>query len=73
MHHYYYLKAVQKYLEYTGDYRFVKEELYETMQGIIENYCKGINVDGNNIYLDKDGLIVSGNRRYTKHMDGCKI
>ena len=53
-------EAVQKYLEYTGDYRFVKEELYETMQGIIENYCKGINVDGNNIYLDKDGLIVSG-------------
>ena len=53
-------EAVQKYVEYTGDYKFVKDELYETMQGIIENYCKGINVDGNNIYLDSDGLILSG-------------
>ena len=30
------------------------------MKTIIENYCNGIDVDENNIYLDRDGLIVSG-------------
>ena len=53
-------EAIQKYLEYTKDYKFVKEELYDVMKTIIENYCKGIDVDENNIYLDVDGLIVSG-------------
>ena len=53
-------EQVQKYLKYTGDYEFVKEKLYPVMQEIIENYCNGIDVDDNNIYLDTDGLIVSG-------------
>ena len=53
-------EAIQKYLDYTKDYKFVKEEMYETMRTIIENYCEGIDVDENNIYLDRDGLIVSG-------------
>ena len=30
------------------------------MQEILENYAKGIDVDDNNIYLDNDGLLVSG-------------
>ena len=53
-------EAIQKYIDYTKDYKFVKEEMYETMKIIIENYCNGIDVDENNIYLDRDGLIVSG-------------
>ena len=53
-------EAIQKYINYTKDYKFVKEEMYETMKIIIENYCNGIDVDENNIYLDRDGLIVSG-------------
>ena len=53
-------EAIQKYIDYTKDYKFVKEEMYETMKTIIENYCNGIDVDENNIYLDRDGLIVSG-------------
>ena len=53
-------EAVQKYLDYTKDYKFVKEEMYDVMKTIIENYCSGIDVDENNIYLDTDGLIVSG-------------
>ena len=53
-------EAVQKYIEYTGDYQFVKENLYEKLEAIIVNYCTGIDVDDNNIYLDTDGLIVSG-------------
>ena len=53
-------EEIQKYVNYTGDYKFVKEELYEKLETIIENYCKGIDIDNNNIYLDGDGLIVSG-------------
>ena len=53
-------EAIQKYLEYTKDEKFVKEKLYQKMKDIIENYCNGIDVDNNNIYLDTDGLIVSG-------------
>ena len=53
-------EQVQKYLEYTKDYKFVKEKMYPKMEDIIKNYVEGNNVDGNNIYLDKDGLIVSG-------------
>ena len=49
-----------KYLKYTGDYQFIKEEIYPVLENIIENYCKGIDVSENNIYLDIDGLIVSG-------------
>ncbi len=53
-------EQVQKYLEYTRDYRFVKEKIYPKLEDIIKNYVEGNNVDGNNIYLDRDGLIVSG-------------
>lgn len=55
-------EQIKKYLTYTGDYNFVKEHLYYKLEEIIENYCKGIDVDNNNIYLDSDYLIVSGTR-----------
>ena len=53
-------EQVQKYLDYTEDYQFVKENLYEKLKSIIENYAFGIDIDNNNIYLDSDNLIVSG-------------
>lgn len=53
-------EQIQKYINYTGDYKFVQENLYEKLKEIIENYIKGIDVDNNNIYLDNDYLIVSG-------------
>lgn len=53
-------EQIQKYIEYTNDYEFVKEELYSKLETIIENYIQGIDIDNNNIYLDGDGLIVSG-------------
>ena len=53
-------EAVQKYIEYTGDYKFIEKNLYQKLKGIIDNYCTGIDVDDNNIYLDSDALIVSG-------------
>ena len=53
-------EQVQKYIDYTGDYDFIKENIYEKLKGVIEAYSKGIDIDDNNIYLDKDCLISSG-------------
>ena len=53
-------EQVQKYLDYTQDDTFVKENIFEKLEIIIENYVKGIDVDNNNIYLDIDNLLVSG-------------
>ncbi len=53
-------EQVQKYINYTQDYEFIKENIYEKLEKIIENYIKGINLDNNNIYLDEDYLIASG-------------
>ena len=53
-------EQVQKYLDYTGDYKFIQENIYKKLEEIIENYIQGIDLDDNNIYLDKDFLISSG-------------
>ena len=53
-------EQVEKYLKYTGDIEFVKENLYDKLKEIITHYQEGIDVDNNNIYLDADNLIVSG-------------
>ena len=53
-------EQVQKYLEYTNDDKFIKENIYPKLKLIIENYSKGIDFDNNNIHLEDDGLISSG-------------
>ncbi len=53
-------EQVQKYLDYTEDIDFIKENIYPKLKKIIEEYSNGIDLDGNNIYLDEDGLISSG-------------
>lgn len=53
-------EQIKKYINYTGDYKFVKENFYEILIHIIDSYKNGIDLDNNNIYLDKDGLLVSG-------------
>ncbi len=53
-------EQVNKFLKYTKEYDFVKENLYEKLKDIIENYKKGIDLDDNNIYVDEDGLLASG-------------
>ena len=55
-------EQVQKYLNYTSDYKFIRENIYSKLEEVIKSYCNGIDVDENNIYLDGDGLIVSGTR-----------
>lgn len=49
-----------KYLQYTSDYKFVEENLYEQLTRIIDRYIEGIDLDDNNIFLDIDYLISSG-------------
>ena len=53
-------EQVNKYLNYTEDYKFVKNNLYDKLIKIAHSYEEGIDVDDNNVYLDSDGLIVSG-------------
>ena len=54
-------QVISKYIEYTKDFEFLKENLYEVLKKIIEAYIVGIDLDGNNIHLDpKDGLLSSG-------------
>lgn len=53
-------EQVNKFMKYTKDYDFVKENLYEKLKDIVEHYQNGIDLDDNNIYIDEDGLLVSG-------------
>lgn len=53
-------EQVKKYIDYTSDIKFVKEEIYKYLEQIIDSYKNGIDLDGNNIYMDEDNLIVSG-------------
>ena len=53
-------EQIQKYIKYTGDYEFIKENVYKKLEKVIENYIKGIDIDNNNIYLDEDYLISAG-------------
>lgn len=56
-------EQVEKYIRYTGDTKFVEENIYPKLKEIIEAYINGIDVDDNNIYLDIDNLIESGTER----------
>ncbi len=53
-------EVVKKYLDYTEDNDFIKENIYPKLKLIIEHYSNGITYDDNNIFLDEDGLISSG-------------
>ena len=53
-------EQLNKYIEYTGDYTFVEKNFYRELVKVIESYKDGIDVDNNNIYMDKDYLINSG-------------
>jgi len=52
-----YIDAVLQYLKYTNDFRFVHEELWNTLESIIENHVKGTVF---NIKVDGDGLLSHG-------------
>ena len=56
-------EQIEKYIRYTGDYEFVEKNFYNTLKLIVESYKSGIDIDDNNIYLDKDYLLVSGTEK----------
>lgn len=49
--------AVYKYLQYTGDEEFVKNELMPALRDIIDWHLKGTRY---NIHVDEDGLLYAG-------------
>ncbi len=53
------IEQVYKYLKYTNDTEFV-EQFYPILTKVIEAYSNGIDIDGDNIYLDTDNLISAG-------------
>jgi len=52
-----FVNAVLQYLKYTGDFSFVRSQLWENLRDIIENHVKGTAFG---IHLDSDGLLVHG-------------
>ena len=52
-----YFDGVLQYLKYTNDFRFVREELWNTLESIIENHVKGTLFI---IHKDEDDLISHG-------------
>jgi predicted glycogen debranching enzyme len=54
-----YVNSVLQYLKYTGDFRFVEENLWGTLKAIVENHEKGTLFE---IRLDSDGLLAHGPR-----------
>jgi predicted glycogen debranching enzyme len=54
-----YVNAVFQYVNYTGDLGFVKDELWQKLQEIVDNHQKGTLFG---IHLDVDGLLMHGPR-----------
>jgi predicted glycogen debranching enzyme len=52
-----FFNATFQYLKYTGDFNFVREELWDTLKTIIENHIQGT-IYG--IHMEDDGLIAHG-------------
>jgi predicted glycogen debranching enzyme len=54
-----YINAVLQYLKYTGNFSYVKENLWDKLKSIIYHHEKGTLF---NIHLDSDGLLAHGSR-----------
>ena len=53
-------EQINKYIEYTGDKKFIKEKMYPILKEVAEKFQEGINIDDSNIFMDSDGLISAG-------------
>jgi predicted glycogen debranching enzyme len=52
-----YVNAVLEYLKYTGDSKFIQQQLWENLKAIVESHQKGTAFG---IHLDSDGLLAHG-------------
>lgn len=67
-----YINALKTYLKYTNDEKYIKNNL-DKVREIVKLYEIGTNYDNNNIYEDKDGLIVSGTEKTQNTWMDAKI
>jgi predicted glycogen debranching enzyme len=54
-----FVNALLQYLKYTGDFNFVREQLWTTLKTIVESHAKGTN---STIRMDSDGLLCHGSQ-----------
>lgn len=52
-----FFEAVRSFMQYTGDYEFVRTSLYSVLHDIVNCHVKGTRYG---IHVDEDGLLVSG-------------
>lgn len=52
-----FFQAVYKYLQYTADYRFIREEIYPVLKEVVDYYIQGTSYD---IKMADDGLVAAG-------------
>lgn len=52
-----YFNAVLQFLKYTGDFEFVRRELWDTLRSIVDWHVRGTMYD---IHVDSDGLLAHG-------------
>ena len=66
-------EQVKKFLKYTNEYEWVRENIYPSLVKIMNAYQNRIDIDGNNIYMDKDFLISSGTDKIQNTWMDAKI
>ena len=66
-------EEVKKFLKYTNEYEWVRENIYPTLVKIMNAYQTRIDIDGNNIYMDTDYLISSGTENIQNTWMDAKI
>ena len=66
-------EEVKKFLSYTNEYEWVRENIYPSLVKIMNAYQGKIDIDGNNIYMDEDFLISSGTENIQNTWMDAKI
>ena len=66
-------EQVNKFLEYTNEYEWVRDNIYLSLVKIMNAYQNRIDIDGNNIYMDSDCLISSGTENIQNTWMDAKI
>ena len=66
-------EEVKKFLSYTNEYEWVRENIYPSLVKIMNAYQTRIDIDGNNIYMDEDFLISSGTENIQNTWMDAKI
>ena len=66
-------EEVKKFLKYTNEYEWIKENIYPSLVKIMNAYQTRIDIDGNNIFMDEDSLISSGTENIQNTWMDAKI